>query len=220
MKLQKAFLASGMISSITLISEDLLGIVLWRGYNPIKSYMSELFADGAPPALLTRTLLYISQFCLVIFLITVCVKIIKFYGMSIKIGYIGLLFTASSSILGYGLFPMTLNNIISIKNLIHFIITVSIVIATMILFFFLAFGYKRENRGFSIVFAVLFLFFNLLHLYAILKGINILGLLERASFYTFEIYIFVISFFYVFKTDRGNTEQNQDHSNLFVTKDT
>jgi hypothetical protein len=74
MKLQKALLAFGMIGSLALILEDLLGTILWRGYNPITSYMSELFANGAPHVLLTRMLLYISEICFIVFLITVCVK--------------------------------------------------------------------------------------------------------------------------------------------------
>ena len=57
----------GMIGTLSFLLEDFLGTVLWKGYNPATSYVSQLIADGAPNVSLTRTLFYFYEICLIIF---------------------------------------------------------------------------------------------------------------------------------------------------------
>ena len=201
MKLQKTLSAFGMIGALSFFLEDILGTVLWRGYNPITSYMSELTADGALNVLLTRVLFYIYEICLMIFFAAMCVKAFKIHGVCLKIGYGGLFIIAAISFLGFGLFPMTMNFIKTPKDLIHLIITIFIIAGTILSLFLLAFGYRKQGHGrkigrITMLFAVLFLLFNLMHLYAIFNDSNILGLLQRLGFYTFQIYIFRLSWYY------------------------
>jgi hypothetical protein len=191
-----------MIGAAAFLLYDFLGISLWPGYNPITSYVSELFADGAPHIPLTRTLLYINEICLVIFILALLVQSFQHYRICLRIGYICLLVVFSISIIGYGLFPMTLGFIFSLKNVIHLAITTVILAATIFILFLLAFGYLKQEHEMKIgritlAAATLFLIFNLLHLFSILGLMNILGLMERLSLYTFQAYIFELSRFYV-----------------------
>jgi hypothetical protein len=201
MRLQKLFFSFGMIGSLSFVFEDFLGSIFWRRYNPITSYISQLTADGAPNIPLTRTLFYIYEICLIIFIISMLVKSFRSYGICLRAGYAGLLILLSISILGYGLFPMTMDFIISFKNYLHLVITIIIVAGTIFILFLLALGYikqehERKIGRITFVAAILFLLFNLLHLYAIFRGLNILGLIQRLSLYTFQIYIFVLSWNY------------------------
>lgn len=79
-----------MISSLSFLFEDVFRTVLWKGYNPIRSYVSQLTANGAPNIPLTRTLFYIDQISLIIFLISLLVKSFQNYGICLKTGYTGL----------------------------------------------------------------------------------------------------------------------------------
>lgn len=191
-----------MIGTLSFLLEDFLGTVLWKGYNPITSYVSQLMADGSPTVPLTRTLFTIYEICLAIFFISLLVKSFKSYEICLRIGFAGLLLITAISILGYGLFPMTMDFIINLKNYIHIAVTIIILAGTICLLFLLALGYLKQEHErkigrITLAAAVLFLLFNLLHLYAIFHGSHALGLIQRLSLYTFQIYIFVLSWIYV-----------------------
>lgn len=202
MKLEKLFFSFGMIGALAFLLEDFLGTVLWKGYNPIASYNSQLTADGAPNIPLTRTLFFACQISLAIFVFSLLIKSFRIYGNALKIGYFSLLLIFLISIIGYGLFPMTMDFIFSLKNYFHLLITIIIFTGTIFILFLLAFGYFKQDHErkigrITLVAAILFLLFNLLHLYAILNGLNILGLAERLILYTFQIYVFILSWYYV-----------------------
>lgn len=201
MKLQKLFFSFGIIGALSFLLEDFLGTILWKEYNPITSYVSQLTADGAPNLPLTRTLFFTCQISLAIFVISLLMKSFQHYGNILKLAYFGLLLIFAISIFGYGLFPMTMDFIFNPKNYFHFILTIIIFSGTNFIWFFLGFGYLKQNDkriGYiTLLAATLFLLFNFLHLYAFLHGLKILGLAERLSLYTFQIYIFILSWNYV-----------------------
>ena len=139
------------------------------------------------------------------------IEAICYYGMILRIGYSGLLLTALISAFGYGSFPMTMDFIINYKNYVHLAITILILAGTVSMLFLLAIGYLRrknyKNIGYiSLAAAFLFLLLNLLHLYLILNGSNILGLMQRLTFYTFQIYILILSWFYMIKSHQKTVE--------------
>lgn len=194
----KAFLSMGMIGAVTFFLLDLLGALLWSDYNPVSMYVSCLTADGAPNLQLTRFLYYTYNVCLLVFSLAICYISWKKYHVLLKIGFAFLLVVTTASLIGNGAFPMTINRILEKQNMIHLIITVSIFIMTAILIYLLAIGFLKQDKQrklgfFSLFSAILFSIFNLLLLYVILNGINIAGLMQRMSIYTFFIYIFVLS---------------------------
>jgi hypothetical protein len=209
MRLQKWSLSLGMIGVISFFIHSILGIILIKGYNPITDYISVLTADGVPNVQLMRLFVNIYRICFLIFIVSLCIKSFQAYQVCTRLGYILLLIMASLSIIGFGLFPMTIDYIISLKNVIHLMITVMIFIATIISIFLLAGGYlKQENEiiigRLSLITAILLFIFSLMHLFAIINGIAILGLMQRLNVYTFHIYTFILSWIYVFRKSNGS----------------
>jgi hypothetical protein len=75
-------------------------------------------------------------------------------------------------------------------------------VLTALMLYLLAIGYLKQEGlvkiGYlSLTAAILFTVCNLLHLLVILAGLDITGLIQRFSFYTFFIYLFLLSFFFV-----------------------
>lgn len=211
MRMQKLFFSFGMVGTLSFLLTDFLGTVLWKGYNPATSYVSQLIADGAPNVGLTRTLFYLCEICLVIFFASLLIHSFRFDRILIRLGYAGLLLLCGLSLFGYGLFPMTMDFILNLKNYVHIAITIIILAGTICMLFLLAIGYAKQQERrvglITLIAAVLFLFSNLVHLYAIFSGQHNLGLIQRLSLYTFQTYIFVLSWIYVNRLPLKNRYQ-------------
>lgn len=146
MKIQKLFFPFGMIAAISFLLDDILGTVLWKGYNPVTSYFSQLIADGAPNLFVTRTLFYFCEICLVIFLASLLIQSFLSDGIVLRLGFAGLLLVSAISLFGYGLFPMTMDFIVNPKNYVHIVLTVIILAGMISLLFPLALGYWKQKR--------------------------------------------------------------------------
>ena len=163
MGIKKRLFSFGMIGTLSFLLEDLLGSVLWKGYNPVTSYFSQLMADGAPNASLTRTLFYLYEICLIIFFASLLIHSFRSDRILIRLGYAGLLFLCGLSLFGYGLFPMTMDFIVNPKNYIHIAVTIILLTETICMLFLLALGHakqqERELGRITLIAAVLFLLF-------------------------------------------------------------
>jgi len=122
----------GMLSAVFFFTMDILGQTLWKGYNPITTYISALTAAGAPNAVLLRVISNINYICLLIF--TAGMSVISFIKRRIswRFGYCSLFIMSLISIIGFDTFPMTTDYIVSLQNIIHIIITASIACITII----------------------------------------------------------------------------------------
>ncbi len=216
MKLQKWLLALGMVGIVSFFLHTIFGITQLKGYNPITAYISVLTADGVPNVNLMRGFVSIYRICFMTFIFTLCVKSFQEYHVRTRIGYIILLIVASFSIIGLGIFPMTVDYMMSLQNIIHLIITIVIFSSTILAVFLLASGYlKKENKivlgRLSQITVILIFVFSLMHLIAIMSGMNILGLMQRLSVYTFHIFTFVLSWIYVFR-ENSSAKRAKKHA--------
>ncbi|MDD2268461.1 MAG: DUF998 domain-containing protein [Eubacteriales bacterium] len=199
MKIKKCFISLGMVSVLLFVLHDFLGIILWKGYNPARDFISGLTADVSPYAGLLRIILYISLICLALFVLTLIEKSINERIHFLCFGAILLLLMVVVSVTLFGAFPASFN-FLDPKNLFHVILTIIIIVVSLISLFVIAIGFTKQEamRRKGILFLVLstlYLLFNLLNLLAILNGMtNILGLLERLSIYTLQMFIFVLSY--------------------------
>lgn len=201
MKLNRAFLFMGMLGTATFILEDTLGTLLWKDYNPISMFVSQLTADGAPNLLITRSLYNAHNIFLMLFLIGMCSLAFRFWRPMLKIGYAFLLIALSMALVGIGSFPMSLENVFSAQNVLHFVFAVGMFAATVLVIYILAIGYQKEKGlmkvgNLSLIIAILFTIWNLLLLFVIMEGINIAGLMQRLSIYTFFLYVWFLSWFF------------------------
>lgn len=203
MKLNKWLVPFGMIGVISFVLLDVLGSSLWIGYNPITSYVSTLVADEAPHVHLMRFFMNTYTICFLIFSLAMLLLSFHMHHILVKLGYALMFIAASISVIGYGGFPISMIVIFSINNFVHVLVTISIICATALS---IGFGYLKQEKVIVIgyiclVACALFTLFNLWHLYAILNGMNIVGLLERCSFYVFHSLTFTISWVYTFRRD-------------------
>ena len=135
-----------------------------------------------------------------------CYLAFRRWHSCLKIGYSVLLIVLFLSFIGIGSFPMTMENVFAAQNTLHLIVTVGMLVLTALMLYLLAIGYLKQEGlvkiGYlSLTAAILFTVFNLLHLLVIVAGLDITGLVQRFSFYTFFIYLFLLSFYFVRKRE-------------------
>lgn len=205
MKIQRWLLSLGMIAAIAFFLHDLVGIALTPNYNPTTSYISELSADGTLFSGVTRAFIILYQVCFFVFVLTLCIKSFQEYRVSIRIGYSFLFLTVGLSVFTFGVFPMTIESAINAQNILHLVLAISIISLTNIALFILSFGYLKQEQKLvgrlSLLAAVLILVFSLTHVYGIFSGWTILGLLQRLTVYTFQIFTFLLSCIYTFRKE-------------------
>lgn len=197
----KFSIALGMLSSVAFFTMVILGQALWVGYNPISTVISELTADGSPNAILMRIISNISYISLILFAAGMCVISFMRYRFSLRFGYVSLLLMALISIVGFGVFPLTIERTFSVQNAIHIIITAGIICITIIAGFSISYGYLKYDRlrklgRISLVLTILFTIFNIMLLFHMLQQSSFTGLVQRLGIFTFYIYIFILSCVY------------------------
>lgn len=201
MKTIRLLILMGIIATATFLSLDIWGSYLWKEYNPMTMFISYLTADGAPNLKITRFLYYLYNICLILFCIGFSLITFRYCHKLIKIGGLLLLTAVFISFFGNGSFPLTMNYIFEKQNLIHICFTIIMFTITALMLYFLAVGYLKEEKeiriGYiSLVAAIMFSLFNIIHFYVILNDINASGLVQRLSSYTFFIYISILSLSY------------------------
>lgn len=213
MKTRKWMIPLGMVAVLSFISLEIFGILLWPGYNPIHNYISDLISDRAPHVHLMRTFMNIYAICLCLFTLAVSVHAFRTCHICLKVGYTLLFVLAFISVLGYSTVPIGVKYIFSLNNIIHLVLTITFLCLTIIALVLITFGYLKQERLFTmgkiaLVTTTLFILFNLWHIIAILSGQNILGLIERLTFYSFQAFIFSTSWIYTFKYRVAKTDTN------------
>lgn len=187
MKTYKRLVPFGMIGALLFVLFDILGVILWPGYNPITMYISVLVIDEAPNIHLMRFLLRIDLICLLIFSLALMAVSFRRYHIFAQCGSALMFVTALISAIGYGGYPIGLDIIFSKNNIIHIIVTASILCASAFSILLIAIGYLKQKNLTALGYVcfaefIAFIAFNLWHLYALLSGSNILGLIERLTF--------------------------------------
>lgn len=204
MKINKWLVPFGMIGVLSFLLLDILGIILWTGYNPVTMYISTLVADEAPHVDAMRFFMNTYTTCFLLFSLAMVALSFRTYHILAKLGYAVMFVAASISVIGYGGFPISVVDIFSRNDIIHLLTTVLIICSTALCILLIAVGYlKREKLVIlgciCLIAGIFFIAFNLWHLYALQNGDNILGLIERCIFYTFHSLTFIISWVYTFK---------------------
>lgn len=186
--MKRGLALSGALSAALFLLHDLVGSLLWREYNPLSTYVSALTADEAPNASLLRVLLGGSCALLALFMLALAIGSLKSRHKSIPVSYFVLFGMSAASLLGLGLFPLTVNAVFDLKNAAHVAVALCAVASTSLALFALAFGFLRARAPFGEVAlgaAMVFAVFNLLHLLGIVTASGNLGLLQRLAIYTF-----------------------------------
>lgn len=209
MRTQKWLIPLGMIGVLSFLALTILGRILWPGYNPVTTYTSALIADGAPHPHIMRVFMNAYTICFCLFALAMAAHTYKEYRACTKIGYVLLFVVSFTALLGYGACPISLELIFSANDIFHLAVTIAILCVTALSLLLISIGYLKQERlrmlgCICITIWTIYVLLNIWHLYAVLHGQNILGLLQRLTFYSFHAFTFIISWVYTFK--RGNTK--------------
>lgn len=199
---RKWMLYLGMLAVVSFVLMDFLGSILWTGYSPISQYVSELFSAQSPHLHLARLFLNVYTICFCLFCLAMSVQAARAYHWCCKAGFLLLFLLGFASVLGYGTVPIGMNFIFVANDIFHLVFTISLLCCAVLALILVSYGYLKQERykrlgRISSIAALLFILFNLLHLTAILAGWNVLGLMQRLSFYSFHLFIFMLSFLYI-----------------------
>ncbi|ABX41150.1 DUF998 domain-containing protein [Lachnoclostridium phytofermentans] len=207
MKLNKWLIPFGMIGVLSFLLLDVFGKILWPEYNPITTYVSKLVTDEAPHVHLMRFFLNTYTVCFLLFSLGMTILSFSKYHIYVKLGYTVMFASALISVIGYGGYPISMVLIFSKNDIIHVVVTVTILCATALSILLITIGYLKQEKLkiLGLITLVAFLFFvvfNLWHLYAILNGYHILGFIERIIFYTVHALTVILSWVYTFRKNR------------------
>lgn len=203
MKIAKWLVPFGMIGVVSFFLLDILGKMLWPAYNPVTTYVSALVANEAPHVHFMRFFLNTYTVCFLLFSFGMTVLSYAVHSVCIKIGYIVMLATALITAVGFGAYPISIDIIFSKNDIIHVVVTITMLSATVLSMLLITVGYLKQKKlnglgRISLFLYILYVGFNLWHLYAILNGMQILGLIQRLTFYTFHALTVTLSWAYTF----------------------
>lgn len=204
MRTNKWLVPFGMIGVLSFLLLDILGNILWPGYNPVTMYISTLVANESPHVHLMRFFMNTYTICFLAFSLAMVALSFRIYHLLAKLGYAVMFVAALISVIGYGGFPISMVLVFSKNDIVHVVTSVSIICATALCILLIAAGYIKQENSITLgriclIDGILFIAFNLWILYALQNGMNILGLIERCIFYTFHFLTFIISWVYTFR---------------------
>jgi hypothetical protein len=144
-RIEKVLIPLGMLGILFYLTHTLLGRILWAEYNPVTMDISSLTADGAPNAAFLRVLTYIYGLLMIAFSIGMILKAFRKYGALVRAGSITLLVMELVSMFGYMLFRCrATRRVMTFGNLMHIIVTITVVLTTIAFGFLMAAGYLRR----------------------------------------------------------------------------
>lgn len=194
----------GMVGVLFYFAHTIAGRILWPEYNPITADISSLTAEGAPYARMLRVLTSVYGICMLLFIGALLKKAFGQYHSMLKAGF-GILFIMQlTSLIGYGLFPLSGDKTaVNFQNMMHIIVTVIVVFTTIASSFLIAFGYLRQERiiglgRFCLITSILITLFGVSNPICMNLKLNVLGLTERLVIYTIQVFMFVLSYHYTF----------------------
>jgi hypothetical protein len=208
-KANKFLMPSGMVGVLFYLAHTITGRLLWPEYDPITMDISSLTAVGAPNAESVKRLTFVYGICMLLFAFAMIKKSFSQYHSLLKTGSVVFMIMQLTSIVGYGLFPLTGDKTeMNFQNRMHVIVTAVVVITTIASAFLLAFGYLKQEKmkglgKFTLPLAVLITLIGALTPISMGLQLNILGLTERLTIYSLQLLIFALSFFYTFLDNKG-----------------
>ncbi len=190
---------SGALSALVYLAHVVLGGILWPEYSHIRQMISDLTGDGAPNAGLLRvfTTVYGVLACIFAVSLLMAFRALK-VRKAARVGAVLLIIMEVSSLVGYGLFPLSESAEMNVQNIGHIVVTAVVVLTTVTCGFFIAAGLLKtpgfKKLGvFMLVCSCVMVAAGLLTPVTMATGSPIVGLVERINILTLQLWIFVLS---------------------------
>lgn len=190
---------SGALSVAVYLAHVVIGGLLWPGYSHIRQMISDLTGDGAPNAEMLRVLTTVYGVLAIIFAVSL---LMAFRAMKMRkaarIGAVLLIVMEVSSLVGYGLFPLSESAEMNVQNIGHIAVTAVVVLTTVACGFFIGAGLLKteglKKLGvFMLVCSFVMVGAGLMTPVTMATGWPIGGLVERINILTLQLWIFVLS---------------------------
>lgn len=193
-------LYAGMGAGIFYLLGDLVGGFITPNYSFIKNAVSELIQSGAENRAFLSSFLFLHALMILLFSIGLLAQYPFTQSKMIFIGGILLLVVGTSHLLSSSIFPMDpVGAEATFPGVMHLILVGITVIAIFILMPLLGFGLYRLYAWryflvFTIVCLVIIVVSGISSPIVIGKGIEVMGLTERLTGYTFYLWLFTVAF--------------------------
>jgi hypothetical protein len=191
---------AGVFAGVLYLLGDMVGGLVTPNYNYVRNAVSELIQSGAENRTLLSSFLFLHAIMIVLFSVGLLVHHQFGQSRSIYIGGILLLAVGISHMLSSSIFPMDpVGAKSSLPGVMHLILVGITVISIFILMPLLAIGMSRlyEWRlflAFTFVFLGIIVISGIASPIVIGRGIEVMGLTERITGYTFYVWMFVLAF--------------------------
>uniref|UniRef100_A0A2A4Z9T4 DUF998 domain-containing protein n=1 Tax=OCS116 cluster bacterium TaxID=2030921 RepID=A0A2A4Z9T4_9PROT len=197
----KIALLSGMISTIIYLLHVVVGGALWGGYSHMEQSISDLTSVGAPNKTLLSVMTNVYGILALIFAL-VLYRLIKQHDFKLlRIGLLLLVVMEAVSFVGYMLFPLESSGIeqFSFQNVMHIIVTIIVVVATISFTFLLGIGFLRIQRMkklglYILVSGIIITISGVSTGFVIANELPVIGLIERVNIFALQGVIFALSF--------------------------
>ena len=190
---------SGALSAVVYLAHVILGGLLWPGYSHIQQMISDLTGDGAPDAAMLRVFTTVYGILACIFAVSL---LMSFRALKVRraarIGAVLLIIMEVSSLVGYGLFPLSESAEMNVQNIGHIVVTAVVVLTTETCGFIIAAGLLktegfRKLGVFMLVCSCVMVGAGLMTPVTMATGWPIGGLVERLNILTLQLWILVLS---------------------------
>lgn len=209
---------SGIIAALFYFAHIFVGRTIWTDFNPFTQPISDLTAKGAISEPIVSKILYGYNFFNLLF----C-GFLLFYFKKIrpinKTFYLALIIKAAAEVLstfGYIIFP--LNNtewVGSFQNIMHYLITVFIVVGYIMLSILLTIGIYKDNKhpkmfAFLFLFTIVFISSGFGTVIATQLLPAYVGIVERINIYSIMVLNVILSIWILTLYNKTNLEGAKD----------
>jgi len=204
MKWQDFLSPFGMVSALCYALLIFGGQAMWSAYSPADTFVSYLTADGAPNARPMQIVNTLHGLFLLLYTMGFYQRARRTYHRLTKRGSAALFAMAAITLIGFALTPLRVDEPFdSPHNLVHFIIAVCAIAATILAGAAIGVGHMRYEgrRGLGSICLILdgcICFFGLAALYCTFFAFGIVGIVQRLMLFSMEGFVAALSFAHTF----------------------
>ena len=192
-------LRGGYAAGLFYLTGDIVGGIITPGYNHLRNAVSELIQSGAPDRAFLSIFLFLHAVSIIIFSIGLLDLSAGWGRKTVKVGGILLLLVGIAHGLSSSIFPQDpVGTDFTFTGILHLVLVAMTVISIMVTMPLLAYGLKpvvswRHYHLFTYSCLAVIIISGTLTPVAIGNGLEILGLLERITAYTFYLWLAILA---------------------------
>ncbi len=200
---KKLLYFGGIFAPIVFLLNDIIGSIITPGFSPIIDAVSELTQAGSENAYLLSSLFLIAAIMLIVFGIGIVTHYKYGYSKLLFFGGIFITILGIFSALSGTVFPMDpFNGDATFAGNMHIILTGLNIILIVLAIPMIGIGFYREKqwksfRLYSIITVLIMVIFGASTSVLMMNNIELLGLFERITIYSYQLWIFVLAILFI-----------------------